>query len=859
MARNFYLDLSNSTGVASDSNDGRFPDNSGGGSQGPWRTCAKVNLDNATASTGCLNTDGDILNIYAGGVGRGDPLKVIPTGVGCFIQRFGAGANPIVHGGIIVDKTAATSPAANVFDIPLAAGTVHWGLHAAAAGIRDRTLIEGIPAVAFDWDTQVDQRGSNYGCFEKAQSAADVLDATTEVFQNSFFFTPSGTAGTNQDGSGTIRIRCTTGEFADITNFRGSTKVLTYALGNVNGIEIGTQRYADKNYTQNSDVNAVVNGMTLDGIDSCFWPDNGWRSQANVGALGVDVGATYAVGVNSMGYAIRPADWINGVIRNVVTKAGGYHGCMFVGQRNANNTIANCTIRDGNANMTSGGSSGGFYCSDFGNGSKIISGCRAISVTTHKHTLLGRTTESATDPNYGTGTFAIPIGQPFMNDPGAGATPSAGITVTAASVANPCELTLSSNLPAGYTSGKFWIMLRKRTGGLLSASAIAYFCTVTAANKVTILFDNSGGSTGTCKLAVSHGYDGFITHTNDTASNYVSDVEYIDCLTIESGCVSLLGLCMGSAFKGCENVLTSCPTGTTPYVHSSYPVRFTRCTLKGAAKTLISGGLDATHRNDVSYQNCTLRMDRNGANADGIGCLGSSSGFQRILFDGSQAIDAAGNAIGVASICFEHSQNNRLYFQNTSYLGTGTGTNPKYIFKYPASYYAIGDPSDYPGSPYSYLEAHGCEFGFAATVGGSDNSLFTMSVTPDARYSLKADRFIMNDCGYSNLSKWCTSTSGPSTATEWRTGGWDAAHGSVGDVMDANGVYHGATSPFSDATGATGLGLTATERARRKRLAIASKTGVNGRANGGNLGAYQYPLEGWLDRSRARLTRERGL
>lgn len=68
------------------------------------------------------------------------------------------------------------------------------------------------------------------------------------------------------------------------------------------------------------------------------------------------------------------------------------------------------------------------------------------------------------------------------------------------------------------------------------------------------------------------------------------------------------------------------------------------------------------------------------------------------------------------------------------------------------------------------------------------------------------------------------------TLAEWRS------------VVDANAVDTGATNPFSDITGATGLGLTAVEKTRKKLLTVHAAAGVNGVAYTGNYGAYQYPL-----------------
>lgn len=817
--RTFYLDLGNTSGVADDGNDGLTTET-------PWVTCARVNSSNNLGLTpaGCLNNDDDVLNIC--GTGRGDPLKVKPQGARFIVQQWAGQAKAIIHGGIIVDKTTATSPATDVYEIPLPAGTCH--------NLNNRTLLEGIAATAFDWDTQIDQRGSNYGCFEKAQSAADVLDATTEVFQSSWYFTPAGTAGTNQDGSGTIRIRTTTGEFANLAAFKASAKVLTYAIGNFNGIEIGGQRYVDVNFTQGSpDVDYFANAGTLDGVDAYFWPDNGWRSQFSSGGLGIDVGALYTTGVNSMGYAIRPGAWVNGTIRNLLAKTGGYHDCMFVGERCSGNSIVNCTLRDGHGNMLSGGSSGGFYCSDFGNGSKFITGCRAYSCVNHKHTLLGRTTELASDLHYGTGFFAIPIGQPFLTEVSASATPPIPITVTAATHASATHttLTLSVALPNSYkTTGQhFWLALRKRTGDCLNMGAVAYLCEVVDSTHVSIGFDNSGGTgTATAALAVFPDYDGFISHTNATANNRVTDIEYHNIITYSSGWVGGGALCGGRSICGGSLGAASLPSNG--FDSSNYEVKAFDCQSWGAT----GNPLDSDE--SVAYVRCKFHLDNLGSGGTantGNGAMGSTSGTHYILYEACEFVAAMGttnvdaSGVKLSRCLFNASTTNHLFFTNPSVLGTGTATNTKILFNFAG------------GSFGSLMDCYGGIWAFAANAGGS-LQLLTMQTAPVSADLAPAFLNMQNNLYFGPAGYFPIGFPGPNSFTQWIAGGWFNGGASDGPAMDRGGIVL-AVSPFSDTTGATGLALTPAAQLQRKLLSVHAPYGSNHQRYGGQYGSNQTP------------------
>ncbi len=374
----YYVDAQNGSDAGS------------GGAADPWRT-----LSHAIGSAGAGSADGDTL--YLAGTFR-EKLALISPGVGVTIAQWPGMPRAIVRGDVLTalsDWTYTGTP--GVFEIALPPGTCDH--------VNDRTLPEGIATVVVDWDSSIDAAGRHYGHLTRAQGLADCA-----MRPDSWWFAPSGTAGVDQDGSGTIRIHLAEG-YVGAGALHASGHVIAYCLGNRNGIEIGTLRYKDSNYTQGDfavDNPLGCRGFTLDGVWSYLWPDNGWRTQYGLGGLGVDVGEGTNIFVNSMGYAIRPADFVNSTVRNVKTIDGGYHGCMFVGHLNHGNTFEDSEIWGGHGNPTSGGSSSGFFVSNYGPGDKSIHGCRVTNVTVQKYTLLGRQTETVGGLEY-----AVPIQFPF--------------------------------------------------------------------------------------------------------------------------------------------------------------------------------------------------------------------------------------------------------------------------------------------------------------------------------------------------------------------------------------------------------------------------------------------------------------
>ncbi len=756
----------------------RGDDGNNGGIDDPWRT-----LEYVFRYSWAGRTDGD--TIYLSGTFR-ERLAFADPARNVTVAQWPGKPRAIVRGDVLTslaDWTYTGHP--GVFEFVLPPDTAD---HA-----NGRTLPEGIASVVVDWDASIDALGRHYGHLERAQSGADCLGTP-----DSWWFFPSGTPGTDQDGSGTVRIHLAEG-YASHEALVGSGHVIAYCLGNKNGIEIGTNRYADNRFTQLWSLDAEVVGFTLDGVWSYLWPDNGWRSQYGLGGLGVDVGPGTNVFVNSMGYAIRPADWVGGTVRNCRTVDGGYHGCMFVGQRNKDNLFEDSEIWGGHGNMTSGGSSGGFFCSSFGNGSKHIEGCRVRNVTTHKYTLLGRATETVNGAVY-----AIPNAEPFFDD---AARP---ITVTAVSPGASAVLTLSSPMPAAYAKPgtRHWVRLKGGTGGLAPASAIAYPATVVDATALMIPFE--ADASGTAGLAVFARYDGFISHTNAVEGNRVLDIEYRDCTTYESGCVSLNALCEGSAFKA--GAIGPWDVPPDPLDPAAYPVRFVNCVLRGAAYNLTDSDTS------VAYVNCSIFLDRHGTvgTPGSSGALASGSGAQSVLFSGCEVVDTMGDPAGSARSTFQASLTNRLYLLNCSVYGRGAGPNDRRIFTFIS------------GAWGSRVFARGCIFGHSPE-GPGRKQLLTMGVTPST-LTLNPGTFDIADCWYFGLADGFVPYPGPTTRAQWES--WAGG-------MDPDGVYGEGAAPFEDGTGSS-LALATAARGARKLLEHHAAFGLNGRRYSWNYGAYQY-------------------
>lgn len=784
--------------------------NDGLSSSMPIKTLATLAFLGGDGGAGC--GDGDVIRLK--NTFR-EPLKIgggNPPGVGCTITDWGDGTGYVVRGDTVLDKSTATyGGAAGVFNFAIANGTVHFGPHSAPAGWRDRTLKEGIATVVVDWDTNIDASLRHFGHLVRATGPTDVItradswwfDDTAGSVSAGAYVAGAKVAGTNQDGSGTLIINLSEGYTSTAALVAGA-KVIAYVLANVNGIEIGTQRYKDNNFTQGDPVADNPNGTrswTIENGSVYLFADSGWRSEYNVGDTGVDIGATKLYNTNSMGYGIRPSDWTNGTVRNMTVIDAGYHGIMFVGSRCNGNTMSNCTIWGGAPNPISGNSIGGaFYCSDSGSWDHNIFGCRAHSVTLNKYVHLDRN--------------GVPLQFPFDN----------AVNTTGA-------------LHAGYT---------------------------------------------TCNT------DGFITHTNTTAGNDVTDVQFNDCIVNESGKLSDNTLSVGNGMVAGNTGLSVAATDV--YDWTKYPVRYNHCTLHNAAQNRTSGSAW------IAYRRCAFYFDRGDQVVTAGGSVGSSGSTNNILFDACIFVFNLTSPGATARYGFQcPTSDGKIRFLNCSTIILGTDTNAKHIFNFldgggdsvsaanpcvithtahglvngntinvtrssttaaitPGAYTVTKITNDTFSIPFdttsgaglvewnstfgvltsvhkSYVFARGCIWGFASTVGGSTKQLLTMGTTPNV-VNLNETNFDFQDNRYYRIVVPC-GFPGPNDMTKW-TSTWN------NEGVDQGAVNDGTTNPFVSETATTDLALTTAAKLTKKRLTTHANIGYNGSPYDGTYGAWQY-------------------
>ena len=582
------------------------------------------------------------------GTGTDNILKINTPGQRVTIKQWVGKSQAIIRNDVVIPNGSWTyGGAAGVFTYTFAAGYFDF--------VNNRTLPEAIASVVVNWDTIVDGDGFNSGHLVRAQSAAD---CATRV--NSWWFEPTGIAGTNQNGAGVLKINVGTtagGVDAALVNTGALTSAgltIAYCRANRNGIEVGTPTYQDDVFTLADMPTINPNGtryLTIDGIHVYLFCDGGYRSQLNGGGTGIDVGGS-TVGTRSIGYGIRVSDGINCVVKNCFVKDSGYHAIMCVGAFCLNNIILDCTAQGGGCNPNAGNSIGGaFYTGAEGTGDKNVRGCVCTNFTLYKYTLLGRTLENVSSTNY-----AIPIQFPF--------------TAAGASTYTTCT-----------TNG--FISHTNNVPGNKVLDVEYHNCTVTERGKKS---DNTmclGSAFGT------DGYDsGAAPADQMNAAGY--SVRYYDC-TLNNGSQNLASGDCNVAFVRCSfnlpragaNIGSS--TGVLASSSGTQYIHYDACSfivnLDHASGDRV--GFQLSQTNNVNWKNCSVYVNGTGTNAQYI--------WNFINGTGGSRGKARGCIFGFRSVVSGH---NLMTMGTTP---TNANLNETFLDVNDCLYFNIVVPNGFPG------------------------------------------------------------------------------------------------------------------------------------------------------------------
>lgn len=830
--RSFYIDLGNTTGLASDSNDGMSRTT-------PWLTCSKANTHHTASSNGCMRLQYDAM--YIKGVkpstGPADQLKLQFVASDCLFDNWGDGVEAIIDGNTLL--TSGWTAGDGSGGKPTGA---YWQDIGTLDGIR-----ESVANVCVNGVENADGYGRAIGDQTRATSAANCT-----ATDSSWYYDPAV-------GGGRLYLR-----YQANTNPNGNN--VRWSRGNQNGVETGTPTYTT--YPTAGTFNDLVRRMTFRNIHSRNWRDPGTALDRS----------TFV----SIGYCYRFSDSDHCLFENLGTATnpagpGGYHVGGTLGSWSQGNVWRNCYFGGCNPDATNGATVYVSYCGNnvsTGFATAHIDGDRYENCVSYPYGLL--------DEN---GAFLFPTRgcDSFLTH-----TDSDAVSISSITTGSPTTVTTSTNhlLRTGLP---VWISDFTGTPSINGLQTVASTPTGTT---FTIAVNTTGGQTGTGKMARMDNCVRGILWKNCTTTRYGDNSgllqlgsEFVNRsspgtftpstvadLTTPTKYPAIAQNC--TIVNGIKNLLAG--PASVCFVGGKHHYDFMG--LQGATISGTGANIGSTSGdNVVAFFGTELVVSLDNGNTR-MACFQLHQDNRIVLVGTSMYVLGSSTDEGAAddrALFFMNSAVRKdvivwgsvLAFQSTGghtkYLIYGNPNASRTLLTGTVSAHTVANPTvctcaghNLKTGQWVLVDSSGCTppLNGWQQVTVTDANTFTIGVnvtsiaggstfnwTRTANFNWRGNLYAnytqpMPFNGYSDSSQELN------TETKWKSAYTDLGSAIGIDPTSTGAVYNGTTNPFTDPSGGS-LGLTAAALANKLGTGLPRVPGCNLSNPSGAIGAYQYAPE----------------